>query len=642
MFTHIKQYRILKEIGGGGFAKVYLAQDEQLRRVVAVKVMHANLAENSDYRRFFEREARLVASFENLAVVPIYDYGEIEGQLYLVMRYMRGGTLADRLEKSKKAMALPEVIALVEQLAPTLDAIHQKGVIHRDLKPSNILYDEDGTPYIADFGIARIQEATTRITQTGLSFGTLQYSSPEQVTGEGTIGPKSDIYTLGIIVYEILTGQYPFWSDTPLGWIRKHADAPIPNVREVNRALPAGLTAIIEGMLAKAPEDRYGSVQAVVDDLKRAEVGKPIAFKVKSSPLQTVPLKRKEVQVKKGGQTKIAFWLAGIAVLLVMAAVALLVWENGGLGRVMTAGSASPTATMETNVVVVSTPEIEDNTNPMPDSTNSTATAIPPTATKLVIPTEVAPPTLPPSAVTATALQVVAATATAQANEAQAQLPPSLRNREPFFISYAENPPLPDGDLAEWESQPFQALPFVRFRPENVQNPQDLGAACAGQWTEDALYMACRVEDESLVQISSGDSLFRGDGVELLFDSQLQADETSSELNDDDFQIGLLPGGAFGRDNEVYRWFPETREGMLEDVKVAGRATASGYDMEVMIRWGEIGIKPYVEGAFGFGISVNDNDTPNSANQESQLSLFREQQLINPTTWGVLILLGEP
>jgi serine/threonine protein kinase len=166
MFSRIKHYRILREIGGGGFAKVYLAQDTNLKREVAVKVLHANLAESSDFRRFFEREAQLVAALEHLAVVPIYDYGETGGQLYLVMRCMRGGTLSDRLEQTKRALTLAEIIKLLEHLAPTLDAIHARGVIHRDLKPSNILYDDAGSSYIADFGIARMQQATSRLTQT--------------------------------------------------------------------------------------------------------------------------------------------------------------------------------------------------------------------------------------------------------------------------------------------------------------------------------------------------------------------------------------------------------------------------------------------------------------------------------------------
>jgi serine/threonine protein kinase len=638
MFTRIEQYRILKEIGGGGFAKVYLAQDEQLQRDVAIKVMHANLAENSDYRRFFEREARLVASFENLAVVPIYDYGEIEGQLFLVMRYMRGGTLADRLEKSKKALPLHEVIALIERLAPTLDAIHQKGVIHRDLKPSNILYDENDVPYIADFGIARMQQATTRMTQTGISFGTLQYSSPEQVTGEGSLDHKSDIYTLGIILYELLTGQYPFWSDTPLGWVHKHAEAPIPNVREANRALPAGLTEIIEGMLAKAPADRYPTVQAVVDDLKRAEVGKPIVFQGKPQPVR--PLKKSSVPITKGrGQHRLAYGLAGGAVLLVLAALALLVWENGGFGGISTADSASPTPTLTENSVVVVETATSDTgavTQVVP-----TATVPPPTATRIVIPTEL-PATLPPAMATATALQQIGATATAQAAAVQAQLPPAIRNREPFLIPYASTAPTLDGDLSEWELQSFKELPFVRFRPENVQNSQDLSGACVGRWTTDALYLACRIQDDVLVQTASGNLIFQGDSIELLFDSQLQQDVESSTLDDDDFQIGLLPGGIVGRDTEAYRWFPQEREGALTSVTVAGQPSAYGYTVEVMIPWGEIGIKPQTEAAYGFGMSVNDNDSPGIASQESQLSLFANQQLINPTTWGLLILLGNP
>jgi serine/threonine protein kinase len=132
MFSEIQHYRILQRIGGGGFADVYLAKDERLRREVAIKVLQTSFAEQGDYRRFFEQEAQIVASLEHLAVVPIYDYGEIEGQLYLVMRLMRGGTLAERLTRRQNAFTLDEVIVLLERLAPTLDAIHARGIVHRD------------------------------------------------------------------------------------------------------------------------------------------------------------------------------------------------------------------------------------------------------------------------------------------------------------------------------------------------------------------------------------------------------------------------------------------------------------------------------------------------------------------------------
>lgn len=427
MLSQIKHYRILREIGGGGFAKVYLAQDENLKREVAIKVLHANLAEDKEFRRFFEREARVVASLEHLAVVPIYDYGEIEGQLYLVMRYMRGGTLTDRLEKSKRALTLPEVITLLERLAPTLDAMHEKGVIHRDLKPSNILYDEAGSAFIADFGIARVQQATTRLTQTGLSFGTPQYSSPEQVTGEGDLDKRSDIYTLGVIVYELLTGEYPFWSDTPLGWVYKHLEAPVPKVREINRRLPEGVQGVLEGMMAKARDDRYPSVQAVLADLKRAESGQPILFKVNPnrSPARTVPISRAvRPQAESGSQNRNTLIGAVVAMVLVVGILGWVFLQNSGGNEGITGGGATPTVDGSDAVVVLPASETPTRSatstklptiEAAPTQAEATAPAAIPTSTSLLAPTatSVESPTA-----TATATSVATATPTSTATPA--------------------------------------------------------------------------------------------------------------------------------------------------------------------------------------------------------------------------------
>jgi serine/threonine protein kinase len=447
MISQIKHYRILREIGGGGFAKVYLAQDENLKREVAIKVLHANLAEDSDFRRFFEREAQLVAALEHLAVVPIYDYGEINGQLYLVMRYMRGGTLSDHLEKTKRALTLAEVIKLLERLAPTLDAIHAKGVIHRDLKPSNILYDDAGSSFIADFGIARMQQATSRLTQTGVSFGTLQYSSPEQVTGESTLDHRSDIYTLGVIVYELLTGEYPFWSDTPLGWVYKHLESPIPNVREINRKLPEGVQGVVEGMMAKSREDRYASVAAVLADLKRAESGQPILFKVKrgKAPSRTVPISRpnRPTAEKEGAsQNRSTMAIATVAVVLVLALLGWVFLQNSGGGDADTASAPTPTTLADEVAVVpnnetstpISTFTPSASTNEVnPTEVEATVAVAVPTSTSLLAPTattvETPTVTVTPSPL-ATSTVLVANTPTATATSAPPTLTPT-RTRTP-------------------------------------------------------------------------------------------------------------------------------------------------------------------------------------------------------------------
>lgn len=634
MHAHIKHYRILREIGGGGFAQVYLAFDERLHREVAIKVLHANLAENDDYRRFFEREARIVASLEQLAVVPIYDFGEIDGDLYLVMRYMRGGTLADHLFEAKKALLLAEVIALLERLAPTFDTMHERGVIHRDLKPANILYDEGGFPYIADFGIARMQQATSHFTQTGMSFGTPQYSSPEQITGEGTLDHRTDIYSLGVILYQLLTTEYPFRADSPLGWVYQHTEAPIPDIRSVNRRLPDGMTQVIEKLLAKRPDDRYDSVAAVLSDLKRADRGLPVTVINPSLP-NTLPTKEaapvevspypKFVQTESPSRPPmelVTLGLMGAAVVMVaiVAVVMFVLWQNQVTGG--TTAETPPATVQPTEPVVI----VRHSPTPttVADTTQTPAMG-----------------GAPPPDATATAQQI-SNVATAQAIAVYEQLPEVLRSREAFLVPFAASAPQLDGNLLEWALPYFSDASHILFGPENAQTPQDLSGSCAGQWTDDALYIACLVRDDQLVQLSSGNLLYEGDSLELHFDTRLMQDVERAEMDQDDYQIGVFPGDVVGRASEAYRWFPLNKEGALPNVRIVSQHTNDGYVFEAEVPWNDIEMKPKSGEAYGFGLVINDTDTPDTTAQESQATLFESHQWATPPSWGLLILLSEP
>jgi serine/threonine protein kinase len=638
MRSHIKHYQLLKELGGGGFAQVFLAFDEQLHREVAIKVLHPNLSEHSDYRRFFEREARIVASLEQLAVVPIYDFGEIEGQLYLVMRLMRGGTLADRLFEAKKALPLAEVIALLERLAPTFDAMHERGVIHRDLKPANILYDEGGSPYIADFGIARMQQATSPFTQTGISFGTPQYSSPEQITGEGTFDHRSDIYSLGIILYQLLTTEYPYWADAPLGWVYKHTEAPIPDIRAVNRHLPVGVTGVIQRMLAKQAEARYESVTAVLEDLKRAERG----LLVTESPTLpgTAPLRADALAEASKYSTAspapatpapstsmglVTMGLMAIALLMILTlgVVGFVVWQNRDTNNdpvITIQPTEQPTEQpIEPEVIVTESPIptiAPDSTQTAPVIVRSTPDA------------------------TATAQQQIIEVATAQAVSVYQQLPDGLLSRGALFVPFAATVPQLDGDVSEWATPYFANVSHIAFGIENAQTPQDLSGSCAAQWTFDALYIACLIRDDQIVQLSSGNQLYEGDGLELHFDTQLTDDVERAEMDGDDYQIGVFPGDIVGRTSEAYRWFPLDNEGLLPSVRMASQRSADGYVFETEIPWSEVGMNPQPNGIYGFSLVINDTDTPETTQQESQLTLFESHQWATPPTWGLLVLLN--
>ncbi|HRF46894.1 MAG TPA: protein kinase [Anaerolineales bacterium] len=265
----IGRYTLTDKLGTGGMATVYRGRDPRLGREVAVKLLLGDIQDDPALRERFEREAHTIARLEHPAIVPVYDFGDDQGQLYLVMRLMTGGSLQDRLRRGPLS---PTVTAqIIERLADALDTAHALGVIHRDLKPGNILFDEYDHPMISDFGIAKLalQAGGATLTQTGSIVGTPAYMSPEQVRGESDIDWRSDLYSFGIIAYEMLTGRLPFKADTPYGLLMQHVTAPVPRLLDTNPGLPGACQAVLDRVLAKARDDRYptaGAMAAALSD----------------------------------------------------------------------------------------------------------------------------------------------------------------------------------------------------------------------------------------------------------------------------------------------------------------------------------------------------------------------------------------
>jgi serine/threonine-protein kinase len=260
----VGRYEVIREIGRGGMAIVYLANDPFFERQVAVKVISRRLAEDAtnfeQFRARFQREAKVIAALEHSCIVPVYDYGEDAdaGEPFIVMRYMTGGTLSDRM--TGKPMPLSVVVPIVQRLAEALQAAHRRGIVHRDLKPGNVLFDAEGDAFLSDFGIAKMKGVSTT-TSTGTAIGTFGYMSPEQAQGAKEIDGRSDLYALGVILYEMLTGHQPFEADTPLGLALKHMTEPIPPLNAAALGLPAELELILRRVLAKKPEDRYSTAE---------------------------------------------------------------------------------------------------------------------------------------------------------------------------------------------------------------------------------------------------------------------------------------------------------------------------------------------------------------------------------------------
>ena len=269
--TTIGRYRIESRIGGGAMGVVYLALDTRLERRVALKLIEPSLAADPDFRARFEREARAAAALDHPHVLPVYEAGEDDGQLYLAMRYVPGVDLATQLARHGP-LDLPATTRLVTQLAAALDAAHASGLIHRDVKPANVLLAPDQHAYLADFGLAR--SAGTGITRPGQLVGTADYTAPELLTG-ASASPASDIYALACLAVECLTGRPPFTRDGELATLYAHANDPIPELSDQLPELPPGLQAVFERGLAKEPAARYASAGALASALAGAAGGAP-------------------------------------------------------------------------------------------------------------------------------------------------------------------------------------------------------------------------------------------------------------------------------------------------------------------------------------------------------------------------------
>ncbi len=264
----IREYEIVSELGAGGYGVVYRAHDTNIDRDVAIKVILPQYATQPEFIKNFEAEARLVAQLEHKDIVPLYAYWHDEQGAFLVMRYIRGGSLRSMIAK-QGALPLTRAVRIAEQVAEALNVAHDAGVIHRDLKPDNILIDERGNAYLTDFGIAKRLSDDDPKSATDAIKGTFAYLSPEQIQ-QTQISPQTDIYAFGIMLYEMLAGQHPF-HETPIGMmIMKHLQESVPDVRLIRDTLDGAITDVIYKATAKDPEERYASTLEMVAELKQA------------------------------------------------------------------------------------------------------------------------------------------------------------------------------------------------------------------------------------------------------------------------------------------------------------------------------------------------------------------------------------
>ncbi len=271
----IGRYDIKSLIGQGGMSTVYLGYDPRSQREVAIKILPPYYLHSSKFRERFEREALMIALLEHPAIVPVYDMGEEDGQPYIVMRYMSGGSLGDKLKNGP--IPLRECMEMYLRLAPALDTAHARGVTHRDVKPDNLLFDKYDNVFLSDFGLARLRETIgfANISD-GSIMGTPAYMSPEQIQGDHEIDGRSDIYSMGVVLFQMLSGSVPYFGTTAASVMMMHLVNPVPQIYEKNNTLPLATQAVLETAMAKKPEDRYQSagdfakaIQAVTTGVHR-------------------------------------------------------------------------------------------------------------------------------------------------------------------------------------------------------------------------------------------------------------------------------------------------------------------------------------------------------------------------------------
>jgi hypothetical protein len=324
------RYRLDSKLGTGGMSTVYLARDETLDRLVAVKVMHREISDQPDQLERFNREARAVAQISHPNVVSVIDAGEDGGHPYIVFEYVEGETLKQRITRMGR-LPLDEAVAYAIEIGRGLGTAHARRLVHRDVKPQNVLIDAEGRAKVTDFGIARSLEAEG-LTATGRVLGTTDYVSPEQAMGHA-VDARSDIYSLGIVLYEMLTGEVPYRAESLVGVAMKHVNEPMPDISDRRPEISAVLASVVERSTAKDPVNRYSDVAQMLLDLEQAlqvEVARAGASTGEATTvLESVPEPRRRLRPRRRG---IASALAALAIAAAVVGAIVLLSGGGGSG----------------------------------------------------------------------------------------------------------------------------------------------------------------------------------------------------------------------------------------------------------------------------------------------------------------------
>lgn len=597
------KYQIESLIGRGGMAAVYRAHDTALNRAVAIKVLEPSLSVDPNAVERFKREAVTAANLEHPSIVRVYDVEQSGNLHYIAMRYVQGTTLRDIL-RDNGSLPPATCLKMIEPIAAALHYAHLHGVIHRDVKPGNILVEPDGTVLLTDFGIARAADnAQSSLTAHGHVMGTADYLAPEQISGRPA-GAASDVYSLGIVLYEMLTGVTPFVGENTAAVLYKQVHEKPPPLHSINSRLPSDLQPIMDRALAKNPAMRF----ADPTDLTRA-LAEILRWSTPNTPSRTKP---------------------GAA-------------STGNPGH---AGTSHPATTDDRRPTT-------GNNSPPPRNPPSQMIAPPRTSSRWV-------PLAASIALLAAGVILVASAIGLFANKVSGDR--GVRFKAPGESTYAgpkrtDNgpdismpqaliPPVIDGDLADWQSArpgPF-AADKITYRKvgRDLGGPSDLSASFYFAWDDANFYVATAITDNVHVQTARTRSydLYKGDDIELWFDTDLAGDFAVSEANADDYQLGLSPGDFAGLVPEAVFWNPDKSDARNALVRVAAqpRAGNNGYTLEAAVPWQAMGaFRPHSGSAIGFAASAGDNDQRDTPEQELMTSTGPRLQYRQPFTFGNLL-----
>ena len=604
------RYRILRLLGQGGMAAVYLAADARLAgREVAVKEMNpAGIPQVGQTWAMtaFQQEAQVLARLNHPGIAAVTDFFQDGNFWYLVMEQVPGETLEVALQRAPNGR-FPEsqVLAWAAQLGAVLSYLHSHNppIVYRDLKPSNIMRRPDGTLKLIDFGIARFFKPG-QISDTHY-LGTPGYAAPEQY-GHGQTDARSDVYSLGVLLHQLLTGYDP--ALTPVN---------LPPVRQLNPAVTPHVAAAITQALQVDPARRFSSVSAFVQAL----AGGSRSGSTRAVPSGPAVASRPNRAL-----------LAGSGAVILTVVAILIAWQPWARAvrppvHSATPGAVAPTATDEPSQTRESPGTVLPDRSPTDTPKPATVPATPETAHA-----RTPEPTHTP---TASLAQI-------EAGYLQA-LPHYRPNGDPVFAYYVERPIQVDGRLDEWAvprscsvvKDPADNTPYDLDRWDGSH---DLSGDLQVAWDTESFYLAVEVRDDVFVQIESGVWLYNGDSAEIQFDADLEGDYGDSDFGSDDYHIGFSPGDFSRRLPETYVWAPGAREGSEPAVDVAARQTGDGYILEMAIPWWVLGATRSDGAAFGFCLCIADNDRRDEAYQETMLCTHASRKWHAPASLGTLVL----